>query len=139
MKKISLLLILSLSFAFQPQTTWGFMNFPNDHNPPPSNNTRGFGEEINEYVFNENFGGLVWVGDQLYAIDHPNCEIDSLNQFVLGPDFPTGGLIIGKKGIKEESLMKIIKEDIKLNKFFENKKNIKSIFIKDKLINLIIK
>ena len=44
-----------------------------------------------------------------------------------------------KKGIKEESLMKIIKEDVKLNKFFENKKNIKSIFIKDKLINLIIK
>ena len=35
--------------------------------------------------------------------------------------------------------MKIIKEDVKLNKFFENKKNIKSIFIKDKLINLIIK
>ena len=44
-----------------------------------------------------------------------------------------------KKGIKEESLMKIIKEDVKLNKFFENKKNIKSIFIKDKLLNLIIK
>jgi len=37
----------------------------------------------------------------LYAIDHPNCEIDSLNQFILGPDFPTGGLIIGKKGINE--------------------------------------
>ena len=35
--------------------------------------------------------------------------------------------------------MKKIKEDIKINKFLENKKNIKSIFIKDKLINLIIK
>ena len=31
----------------------------------------------------------------LYAIDHPNCEIDSGNQLILGPDFPTGGLIIG--------------------------------------------
>ena len=44
-----------------------------------------------------------------------------------------------KKGTTEKTLMKKIKEDIKINKFLENKKNIKSIFIKDKLINLIIK
>ena len=44
-----------------------------------------------------------------------------------------------KKGIKEDSLIKVIKQDIKLNKFLENKKNIKTIFVKDKLINLIIK
>ena len=44
-----------------------------------------------------------------------------------------------KKGITEESLIKIIKEDAKVNKFLQNKKNIKSIFIKDKLLNLIIK
>jgi len=44
-----------------------------------------------------------------------------------------------KKGIKEESLIKIIKEDAKVNKFLQNKNNIKSIFIKDKLLNLIIK
>ena len=44
-----------------------------------------------------------------------------------------------KKGITEEALIKTIKGDIKVNKFLENKKNIKSIFIKDKLLNLIIK
>ena len=44
-----------------------------------------------------------------------------------------------KKGITEENIMKIIKDDIKVNKFLENKKNIKSIFIKDKLLNLNIK
>ena len=38
----------------------------------------------------------------------------------------------------EESLMKIIMDDLKVNKFLKNKKNIKSIFIQDKLINLII-
>jgi len=44
-----------------------------------------------------------------------------------------------KKGITEKSLMKIVKEDVKINKFLNNKKDIKSIFIKDKLLNLIIK
>jgi leucyl-tRNA synthetase len=44
-----------------------------------------------------------------------------------------------KKGITEKSLMKIVKEDVKINKFLNNKKDIKSIFIKGKLLNLIIK
>jgi len=35
--------------------------------------------------------------------------------------------------------MKIIKKDLKINKFINNKKNIKSIYIKDKLLNLVIK
>ena len=44
-----------------------------------------------------------------------------------------------KKGISEESLMKIINKDTKVNKFLKDKKNIKSIFIEDKLLNLVIK
>ena len=44
-----------------------------------------------------------------------------------------------KKGITEESLMKIIRNDLKVNKFLNDKKNIKSIFIKDKLLNLVFK
>ncbi len=43
-----------------------------------------------------------------------------------------------KKGITEEILIKNIKKDIKINKFLENKKIIRSIFVKNKLINLII-
>ena len=37
----------------------------------------------------------------LFCIDNPNCEINDLNKFILGPDFPTGGQIIGVKGIME--------------------------------------
>ena len=44
-----------------------------------------------------------------------------------------------KKGITEETLMKTIKEDAKINKYLNNKQKVKSIFIKDKLLNLIIK
>ena len=44
-----------------------------------------------------------------------------------------------KKGITEETLMKTIKEDVKINKYLNNKQKVKSIFIKDKLLNLIIK
>ena len=35
--------------------------------------------------------------------------------------------------------MRIINDDIKINKYLKNKKNIKSIFIKDKLLNLVVK
>ena len=44
-----------------------------------------------------------------------------------------------KKGITEQTLMKTIKEDVKINKYLNNKQKVKSIFIKDKLLNLIIK
>ena len=37
----------------------------------------------------------------LHTIDYPDCGIEDLEKFVLGPDFPTGGQIIGIKGIKE--------------------------------------
>ena len=37
----------------------------------------------------------------LYKIDNPNCSIDELCKFIQGPDFPTGGQIIGIKGINE--------------------------------------
>ena len=44
-----------------------------------------------------------------------------------------------KKGIKEEILINVIKGNKKLKKFIAQKKINKSIFVKDKLINLIIK
>ena len=37
----------------------------------------------------------------LYCIDNPECKQDDLNKYILGPDFPTGGLIIGIKGIRD--------------------------------------
>ena len=32
-------------------------------------------------------------------IDSPNCRLDSILEIVKGPDFPTGGIVEGKKGI----------------------------------------
>ena len=34
-------------------------------------------------------------------IDDPECTIDDLMQHIKGPDFPTGGLIMGRSGIRE--------------------------------------
>jgi len=44
-----------------------------------------------------------------------------------------------KKEISEDSLIKLIKDDKKLDKFIKNKKFVRSIFVKNKLINLIVK
>ncbi len=35
----------------------------------------------------------------LHLIENPHAELDEITKFILGPDFPTGGQIIGKKGI----------------------------------------
>jgi len=34
-------------------------------------------------------------------IDSPNCYLDSIMEIVKGPDFPTGGIVEGKNGIRE--------------------------------------
>ena len=37
----------------------------------------------------------------LHLVDHPDATVDDLMQFVKGPDFPTGALILGRTGIHE--------------------------------------
>ncbi|MFN3420594.1 MAG: DNA gyrase subunit A, partial [Armatimonadota bacterium] len=37
----------------------------------------------------------------LHLIDNPNASVDELMRFLPGPDFPTGGIIVGKEGIRE--------------------------------------
>lgn len=37
----------------------------------------------------------------IYRIGHPDCTLDELMNIVKGPDFPTGGIVMGKEGIKE--------------------------------------
>jgi len=36
----------------------------------------------------------------VYLIDNPRATVDDLTEFVKGPDFPTGGVILGEEGIK---------------------------------------
>lgn len=35
-----------------------------------------------------------------YVIDNPEAELDEISQFIKGPDFPTGGVIMGRSGIR---------------------------------------
>ena len=37
----------------------------------------------------------------VYRLNHPDCSLEELMQFVKGPDFPTGAIVQGKKQIKE--------------------------------------
>ena len=36
----------------------------------------------------------------VYMIDHPDCTVADLMEFIKGPDFPTGGIILGHSGIR---------------------------------------
>ena len=36
----------------------------------------------------------------IHYIDHPDCDVEALSEYVKGPDFPTGGIIVGKAGIR---------------------------------------
>ncbi|HOX17425.1 MAG TPA: DNA gyrase subunit A, partial [Spirochaetales bacterium] len=45
---------------------------------------------------------IVEIGEAISAyIDDPEITIDGLMRFVKGPDFPTGGIIFGRRGIRE--------------------------------------
>jgi len=37
----------------------------------------------------------------IHLIQHPKTKLEKIMDFILGPDFPTGGLIFGQEGIKE--------------------------------------
>lgn len=37
----------------------------------------------------------------IYLIDHPDATLDEIMSIVKGPDFPTGGIVMGVKAIKE--------------------------------------
>ncbi|MDR3162361.1 MAG: DNA gyrase subunit A [Helicobacteraceae bacterium] len=40
----------------------------------------------------------------IYLVDYPNAASEDLMRFIPGPDFPTGGVIFGKKGIADAYL-----------------------------------
>lgn len=37
----------------------------------------------------------------MYVMDHPDASIDEIMAIIQGPDFPTGGIILGKSGMRE--------------------------------------
>ncbi|HEX6972721.1 MAG TPA: DNA topoisomerase (ATP-hydrolyzing), partial [Limnochordia bacterium] len=36
----------------------------------------------------------------VHLIDHPDADLDALMRFIKGPDFPTGGLVLGRDGVR---------------------------------------
>ena len=55
----------------------------------------GMATNIPPHNLNEVINGMC------YYIDNPNAELDEIMQYIKGPDFPTGGIIMGMRGIKE--------------------------------------
>lgn len=55
----------------------------------------GMATNIPPHSLNELIDGL------LYLLDNKDASLEELMQFIKGPDFPTGGIIYGKKGIIE--------------------------------------
>jgi topoisomerase-4 subunit A len=37
----------------------------------------------------------------IYRLNHPDCSLEELMEIVKGPDFPTGGIVMGKEGIRD--------------------------------------
>jgi DNA gyrase subunit A len=54
----------------------------------------GMATNIPPHNLNEISGAIA------YLIDNPDCGVDDLMRFVKGPDFPTGGTILGTEGIR---------------------------------------
>ena len=55
----------------------------------------GYATEIPTHNLGELIDALI------YLLGHPTASLDKLMEFVPGPDFPTGGIIQGKEGIKK--------------------------------------
>ncbi len=55
----------------------------------------GYATNIAPHNFNE------VVNATIYRLQNPDCSLDELMEFVQGPDFPTGGIVQGKKQIRE--------------------------------------
>lgn len=59
----------------------------------------------------------------IHRIDNPNCRLDTIMDIIKGPDFPTGGIVEGKDGLRtayETGRGKIM---IKSRTHFEEEKN----------------
>jgi DNA gyrase subunit A len=68
-------------------------------------------------------------GAILHLIDNPECEIIDLIEFVKGPDFPTGGIICGRSGIRSAYMNGRGRVVIRAKTNIEEKKDRQSIII----------
>lgn len=86
----------------------------------------GMATNIPPHSLNELVDGL------LYLLDHKDASLEELMQFIKGPDFPTGGIIYGKKGIIEAYRTGRGRVKIRAKTHIEKKAN-KDIIVMDEL------
>ncbi|WP_072226912.1 DNA gyrase subunit A [Campylobacter coli] len=86
----------------------------------------GMATNIPPHSLNELVDGL------LYLLDHKDASLEDLMQFIKGPDFPTGGIIYGKKGIIEAYRTGRGRVKIRAKTYIEKKSN-KDIIVIDEL------
>ena len=55
----------------------------------------GYATNIAPHNFNE------VVNATIHRLQNPDCSLDELMEYIKGPDFPTGGIVQGKKQIRE--------------------------------------
>ena len=65
----------------------------------------------------------------IYRIDHPECSLEDLMQYIKGPDFPTGAIVEGIGGIKDAYTTGRGKINIKSKYTFEEEKGKLSLVI----------
>ncbi|TRZ93558.1 DNA gyrase subunit A [bacterium] len=65
----------------------------------------------------------------IYLLGHPEAELKDLMRYVKGPDFPTGGIICGKNGIKEAYATGRGKLLVRARAAIEHQKNGKDLII----------
>ncbi len=100
-------------------------NFPNLLVNGSSGIAVGMATNIPPHNIKEIVDGIIKV------IENPKIELNELMRFVNGPDFPTGGIIIGKNGIKSSYFDGRGKILLRGKTEVEEKKGRKSIIIKE--------
>jgi DNA gyrase subunit A len=65
----------------------------------------------------------------IYLLDNPEAEVKDLMRYVKGPDFPTGGVICGKAGIKEAYATGRGKLTVRARATVEHQKNGKDLIV----------
>ena len=65
----------------------------------------------------------------IYRLQHPDCDLDSLMKIVKGPDFPTGGIVMGIDGIRQAFSSGKGKVIIRSKTHFAKTKTIKQIVV----------
>jgi len=65
----------------------------------------------------------------MYLLDNPSAEIKDLMRYIKGPDFPTGGVICGKGGIKDAYTTGRGKLTVRARETVEHQKNGKDLII----------